>query len=84
MREALACLGIIFMDMDSALCEYPELVHETFGKLVKPSDNCFAALNGAVWSGGSFIYVELGVQTDVPIHAYFRINAENTGQLART
>ncbi len=84
MRDEFEKLGIIFMDMDSALKEYPELVHEYFGKLVKPSDNKFAALNGAVWSGGSFIYVPKGVQTDVPIQSYFRINAENTGQFERT
>ena len=84
MRDEFEKLGIIFMDMDSALKEYPELVHDYFGKLVKPSANKFAALNGAVWSGGSFIYVPKGVQTDVPIQSYFRINAENTGQFERT
>lgn len=84
MKDEFEKLGIIFMDMDSALKQYPELVHQYFGKLVHPSDNKFAALNGAVWSGGSFIYVPKGVQTDVPIQAYFRINAENTGQFERT
>ncbi|KRM72924.1 Fe-S cluster assembly protein SufB [Lacticaseibacillus brantae] len=84
MREEFEKLGIIFTDMDTALKEYPDIVKEYFGQLVKPSDNKFAALNGAVWSGGSFIYVPKGVQTEVPIQAYFRINAENTGQFERT
>lgn len=84
MKEEFAKLGIIFMDMDSALKEYPELVQQYFGKLIPPADNKFAALNSAVWSGGSFIYVPKGVQTDVPIQAYFRINAENSGQFERT
>ncbi|WP_125581383.1 Fe-S cluster assembly protein SufB [Lacticaseibacillus suibinensis] len=84
MKKEFDKLGIIFMDMDSALKEYPDLVRQYFGTLVHPSDNKFAALNSAVWSGGSFIYVPAGVQTDVPIQAYFRINAENTGQFERT
>ncbi|KRK74144.1 Fe-S cluster assembly protein SufB [Lacticaseibacillus nasuensis] len=84
MKKDFDDLGIIFMDMDSALREHPDLVRQYFGTLVHPSDNKFAALNGAVWSGGSFIYVPAGVQTDVPIQSYFRINAENTGQFERT
>lgn len=65
------------MDTDSALQKYPDLFKEYFGKLVKPSSNKFAALNGAVWSGGTFIYVPKGVQVPTPVQAYFRINAEN-------
>ncbi|MCG4280833.1 Fe-S cluster assembly protein SufB [Lacticaseibacillus saniviri] len=84
MRDEFEKLGIIFTDMDTALREYPDLVKDYFGQLVKPSDNKFAALNAAVWSGGSFIYVPKDVQTEVPIQAYFRINAENTGQFERT
>lgn len=84
MRNDFAKLGIIFTDTDTALREYPELFKKWFGKLVKPTDNKFAALNGAVWSGGSFIYVPKGVQTKTPIQAYFRLNAENSGQFERT
>ncbi|WP_461227006.1 Fe-S cluster assembly protein SufB [Lacticaseibacillus suihuaensis] len=84
MKDEFDKLGIIFMDMDSALKEHPDLVKQYFGTLVHPNDNKFAALNSAVWSGGSFIYVPAGVQTDVPIQSYFRINAENTGQFERT
>ncbi|WP_204122710.1 Fe-S cluster assembly protein SufB [Lacticaseibacillus mingshuiensis] len=84
MKDEFDKLGIIFMDMDSALREHEDLVRQYFGTLVHPTDNKFAALNGAVWSGGSFIYVPEGVQTDVPIQSYFRINAENTGQFERT
>ncbi|MDK1726106.1 Fe-S cluster assembly protein SufB [Dellaglioa algida] len=84
MREDFEKLGIIFMDTDSALQEYPELVKQYFGKLVPASNNKFSALNSAVWSGGTFIYVPKGVKTEVPIQSYFRINAENTGQFERT
>jgi Fe-S cluster assembly protein SufB len=70
--------------MDQALKEYPELVQEYFGTIVPPGDNRFAALNSAVWSGGSFIYVPKGVRVDVPLQAYFRINTENMGQFERT
>lgn len=84
MRQEFEKLGIVFMDMDSALKEYPEIVHAYFGKLVHMNDNKFAALNTAVWSGGTFIYVPKGVKTDIPIQAYFRINAENSGQFERT
>ena len=76
--------GIIFMDTDSALKEYPELFREYFGTVVPPSDNKFAALNSAVWSGGSFIYVPKGVKCEIPLQAYFRINSENMGQFERT
>ena len=84
MKKQFDKLGIIFMDTDSALQQYPELFKKYFGKLVKPTSNKFAALNGAVWSGGTFIYVPKGVQVPTPIQAYFRLNAENSGQFERT
>jgi Fe-S cluster assembly protein SufB len=77
-------LGVLFTDMDTAVREYPELVKEYFGTIIPPNDNKFAALNSAVWSGGSFIYVPPGVQLDQPLQAYFRINSENMGQFERT
>jgi Fe-S cluster assembly protein SufB len=83
-RDDLARQGVLFCDMDTALREYPDLVKEYFGKLIPPNDNKFAALNSAVWSGGSFIYVPPGVKVDMPLQAYFRINAENMGQFERT
>lgn len=84
MQQELADQGVIFMDTDSALREHPELFREYFGTVVPPTDNKFAALNSAVWSGGSFIYVPKGVKCDVPLQAYFRINSENMGQFERT
>ncbi|QQE81176.1 Fe-S cluster assembly protein SufB [Alicyclobacillus sp. SO9] len=84
MRKDLEDLGILFTDTDTALREYPELFKEYFGTVVPPEDNKFAALNSAVWSGGSFIYVPKGVKSDVPLQAYFRINSENMGQFERT
>jgi Fe-S cluster assembly protein SufB len=83
-RDELAQLGIIFTDMDTALREHPEIVKEHFGKTIPPGDNKFAALNSAVWSGGSFVYVPEGVHVPMPLQAYFRINAENAGQFERT
>jgi Fe-S cluster assembly protein SufB len=83
-REDLERQGVIFMDMDSGLREYPEIVRRWFGKVIPPADNKFAALNSAVWSGGSFIYVPPGVHVEIPLQAYFRINAENMGQFERT
>ncbi len=83
-REDLARLGVIFTDMDTAVREYPELVQQYMGTVIPPGDNKFAALNSAVWSGGSFIYVPPGVHVDQPLQAYFRINAENAGQFERT
>jgi Fe-S cluster assembly protein SufB len=83
-REDLERQGIIFTDMDSALREHPELVKQYFGTVIPPGDNKFAALNSSVWSGGSFIYVPPGVHVDMPLQAYFRINAENAGQFERT
>ncbi len=83
-REDLEKLGVLFCDMDTALREYPEIVKEYFGTIIPPNDNKFAALNSAVWSGGSFIYVPPGVHLDQPLQAYFRINSENMGQFERT
>ena len=77
-------LGVIFMGTDEALKEYPEYFEEYFGKIIPPADNKFAALNSAVWSGGSFIYIPKGVNVQKPMQAYFRINAANAGQFERT
>lgn len=76
--------GIIFMDTDRALKQYPELFKEYFGKVVPASDNKFSALNSAVWSGGTFIYIPKGVSLDMPLQAYFRINTQDMGQFERT
>src|SRR5438445_4697699 len=84
LKEDLEKLGVIFVSPDQALREYPDLMQEYFGTIIPPEDNKFAALNTAVWSGGSFIYVPPGVTVDVPLQAYFRINAENMGQFERT
>jgi len=84
LREDLAKQGVLFLDTDSALKEHPEMFRKYFGKIIPPEDNKFAALNSAVWSGGSFIYIPPGVKVDMPLQAYFRINAENIGQFERT
>jgi Fe-S cluster assembly protein SufB len=84
MQEELTKQGVIFSDTDSAIRDYPELFKEYFATVIPPTDNKFAALNSAVWSGGSFIYVPKGVQCNVPLQAYFRINSENMGQFERT
>jgi len=84
LREDLAKQGVLFLDTDAALKEHPELFKKYFGKIIPPEDNKFAALNSAVWSGGSFIYIPPGVKVDMPLQAYFRINAENIGQFERT
>src|SRR5262245_42169653 len=84
LQEDLAKQGVIFTDTDSALREHPELFREYFGTVIPSADNKFAALNSAVWSGGSFIYVPKGVQIDFPLQAYFRINSQNMGQFERT
>ncbi len=84
LKEEWEKLGVIFLDTDSALREHPDLVREYFGTVVPPEDNKLAALNSAVWSGGSFVYVPEGVHVDIPLQAYFRINAENMGQFERT
>nr|WP_308661145.1 Fe-S cluster assembly protein SufB [Alicyclobacillus sp. SP_1] len=84
MRKDLEELGVIFSDTDTALREHPEIFKQYFGTVIPPEDNKFAALNSAVWSGGSFIYVPKGVRCEVPLQAYFRINSENMGQFERT
>jgi Fe-S cluster assembly protein SufB len=84
LREDLEKQGVIFLDMDSGLREHPDIVKEYFGTVIPPNDNKLAALNSAVWSGGSFVYVPAGVHVEIPLQAYFRINAENAGQFERT
>lgn len=76
--------GVVFLSMDEGLKQYPDLVKEYFGKIIPSGDNKFAALNSAVWSGGSFVYVPKGVNVTMPLQTYFRINAENAGQFERT
>src|SRR3984885_4037398 len=83
-RADLEAQGVLFCDMDTALREYPDLVKQFFGTIIPINDNKFAALNSAVWSGGSFIYVPPGVKVEMPLQAYFRINSENMGQFERT
>ncbi len=83
-KKELDDLGVIFCDMDTALREHEDIVKEYFGTIIPPNDNKFAALNSAVWSGGSFIYVPKGVSVEIPLQAYFRINQENMGQFERT
>jgi len=83
-REDLEKLGVIFLDTDTALREHPDIVKQYFGTVIPAGDNKFSALNTAVWSGGSFIYVPPGVHVDIPLQAYFRINTENMGQFERT
>ena len=83
-KEELSKLGVVFMGTDQALKEYPDIFREHFGTVVPPEDNKFSALNSAVWSGGSFVYVPPGVEVPLPLQAYFRINGENTGQFERT
>ena len=84
MLESVVEEGVLFFDMDTGLREHPEIVQKYFSKLVASNDNKFAALNTAVWSGGSFIYVPKGVTLDKPLQSYFRMNAENMGQFERT
>jgi Fe-S cluster assembly protein SufB len=83
-REDLEAQGVIFMDTDTALREHPDIFKQYFGTVIPAGDNKFSALNTAVWSGGSFIYVPPGVRVDIPLQAYFRINTENMGQFERT
>ena len=83
-KEELSKLGVVFMGTDQALIEYPDILRKYFGTVVPAEDNKFSALNGAVWSGGSFVYVPPGVDVPLPLQAYFRINGENTGQFERT
>ena len=84
LREDLAAQGVIFTDMDTALKEHPDIVKKYFGTVIPAGDNKFAALNTAVWSGGSFVYIPKGVKVNIPLQAYFRINAKNIGQFERT
>ena len=83
-REDLEKLGVVFMGTDQGMKEYPEIFKKYFGTVVPAEDNKFAALNSAVWSGGSFVYVPKGVDVPLPLQAYFRINGQNTGQFERT
>jgi Fe-S cluster assembly protein SufB len=82
--EELDKIGVIFLDTDTAIKEYPDLVKKYFGTIIPSADNQFAALNSAAWSGGSFVYVPPGVKVEYPLQAYFRINTENMGQFERT
>lgn len=84
LKKELEDQGVIFKDMDSGLRDHPDLVREYFGRIVPPHDNKFAALNSAVWSGGSFVYIPAHVHVKIPLQAYFRINAKNMGQFERT
>jgi len=84
LREELSKKGVVFCDPETAVREHPELVRKYFGTVIPPLDNKFAALNSAVWSGGSFVYVPPGVRVDIPLQAYFRINLQNFGQFERT
>jgi Fe-S cluster assembly protein SufB len=84
LREEWVNAGVIFLDMDAGLREHEDLVREHFGKVIPPEDNKFSALNSAVWSGGSFVYVPPGVKLEIPLQAYFRINADRAGQFERT
>ena len=84
LREEWENIGVVFLDMDSGLREHEDIVREYFATVIPAADNKFAALNSAVWSGGSFVYVPAGVHVDIPLQAYFRINAENMGQFERT
>jgi len=83
-QKELTAQGVVFLDTDTGLKEYPEIFRKYFGKLIPAGDNKFAALNSAVWSGGSFVYIPKGVKVVMPLQAYFRINAENMGQFERT
>jgi Fe-S cluster assembly protein SufB len=83
-REDLQAQGVIFTDTDTALREYPDLFRKYWATVIPPGDNKFAALNSAVWSGGSFVYVPAGVKVEIPLQAYFRINAQSMGQFERT
>ena len=84
LKKELEEQGVIFLSTDEGLKQYPEYFHKYFGKVIPPEDNKFAALNSAVWSGGSFIIVPKGVKVGIPLQAYFRINTKNVGQFERT
>jgi Fe-S cluster assembly protein SufB len=83
-QKHLEELGVIFLSSDDGLRQYPDLFREHFGTIIPPTDNKFAACNSAVWSGGSFVYIPKGVKVEMPLQAYFRLNAEGTGQFERT
>ncbi|HVC34126.1 MAG TPA: Fe-S cluster assembly protein SufB [Chloroflexota bacterium] len=83
-RKDLEEKGVLFCDCDTGLREHPDIFKKYFGTIIPPNDNKFAALNSAVWSGGSFVYVPAGVKVEIPLQAYFRINAQNMGQFERT
>lgn len=83
-QSMLTKKGVIFLDMDSGLANYPDIVKQYFGTIIPPADNKFSALNSSVWSGGSFVYIPKGVRVELPLQAYFRINAANMGQFERT
>ena len=83
-QSMLTKKGVVFLDMDSGLQQYPDIVKRYFGTIIPAADNKFAALNSSVWSGGSFVYVPKGVKVELPLQAYFRINAANMGQFERT
>ena len=83
-REDLEKLGVLFSDCDTGLREHPEIFRKYFATVIPPNDNKFAALNSAVWSGGSFVYIPKGVRVEIPLQAYFRINTESMGQFERT
>src|SRR3989338_5897605 len=84
LKQNLEKKGVIFLDTDAALKQHPEIFQEYFGKAIPPGDNKFAALNSAVWSGGSFVYVPSGISVEIPLQAYFRINSKAMGQFERT
>ncbi|HIU64903.1 MAG TPA: Fe-S cluster assembly protein SufB, partial [Candidatus Avacidaminococcus intestinavium] len=84
MREELSEQGVIYTDMESAVHDYEDLVKEYFMRLVPPEDHKFVALHGAVWSGGSFVYIPAGVKVDIPLQSYFRLNAPGAGQFEHT
>ncbi|MFZ1721838.1 MAG: hypothetical protein WAU07_05025, partial [Microgenomates group bacterium] len=84
LKDVFAKDGVVFLSMDEGLAQYPDLVREYFSKIIPAGDNVFAALNSAVWSGGSFVYIPKGVQVKMPLQTYFRINSENAGQFERT
>ena len=83
-REDLTAKGVVFTDTDTAVKEYQDIVQKYFGTIIPYNDNKFSALNSAVWSGGSFVYIPPGVDAGIPLQAYFRINAKNVGQFERT
>lgn len=84
LKEEWEQQGVVFLDMDAGLREHPDLVKEYFGTVIPAMDNKFAALNSAVWSGGSFVYIPAGIEVEIPLQAYFRINSKNAGQFERT